>query len=490
MKHNGIQDPSTIAQINFPTSQRVGFAAGTPPTLPAITPPLRLPPPKLPESPQTQPREYTRPTYAERFQCIGSACEDTCCQGWGVPIDQTTYEKYRSTEFLKPHLGTFIQLNTSNPTTSDYARIPLTIQSVCPFLDAERLCGIQKQLGEEMLSDTCATYPRAVSTNAGQMERALNLSCPEAARLTLLHPDLLGNGGWRATQRNHYSAVLYDPVHTPPRQPMDMNDRSRPSYEPQLAIREFVLLLLTDRSYPVWQRLYLLGLFSRRLQTLTSGADVAAWSDANPAAVGQLLADRAQVAIEFRLRSMMDEIEARPADRLQFVVELLRRRVSELPVAARFLECVQVFELGLGCAKAKSEGEVLQAYAEGDKRYYRPLMARNPHLLENYLINYIFKNNYPFGWQSRYAVPDSTKGSDAESEYLLLCAHATLAETLLIGMAAHYREAFDLVHVVKLVQSLAKAIEHSKQFLDQIILFVRARNLNNPHGIALLLKQD
>jgi hypothetical protein len=118
---------------------------------------------------------------------------------------------------------------------------------------------------------------------------------------------------------------------------------------------------------------------------LTSGAGVAAWSDANPAAVAQLLADRAQVAIEFRLRSMMDEIEARPADRLQFAVELLRWRVSEPPVAARFLECVQVFELGLGCAKAKSEGEVLEAYAEGDKRYYRPLMARHPHLLENYL---------------------------------------------------------------------------------------------------------
>ena len=490
MKHNGIQDPSTIAQINFPTSQRVGFAAGTPPTLPAITPPLRLPPPKLPESPQTQPREYTRPTYAERFQCIGSACEDTCCQGWGVPIDQTTYEKYRSTEFLKPHLGTLIQLNTSNPTTSDYARIPLTTQSVCPFLDAERLCGIQKQLGQEMLSATCATYPRAISTSAGQMERALNLSCPEAARLTLLHPDLLGNGGWRANRRNHYAAVLDDAVPPPAWQPMDMNNRSRPSYEPQLAIREFVLLLLTDRNYPVWQRLYLLGLFARRLQTLTSGVGVTAWSEANPAAVAQLLAERAQIAIEFRLRSIMDEIEARPADRLQFVVELLRLRVSELPVAARFLECVQVFELGLGSAKAKSEGEVLEAYAEGDKRYYRPLMARHPHLMENYLINYVFKNSYPFGRQSRQPVPDSTKGSDVESEYLLLCAHATLAETLLIGMAAHHREAFDLVHVVKLVQSLAKAIEHSKQFLDQIILFVRARNLNNPHGIALLLKQD
>jgi lysine-N-methylase len=472
----------TVVQNDFPNNRGPRLAAGALPALPAIASRLSIPPSK-------HHREYTRPTYAERFRCIGSACEDTCCEGWGVSIDQTTYDKYRSTEFLKPHLGTLIQLNTTNPTTSDYARIPLTVQSACPFLDAERLCVIQKQLGQEMLSVTCATYPRAVSTNGGQAEHALNLSCPEAARLTLLDPDLLRNGGWRVTRRNHYAAVLYDAVHPPP-QPKDMSDNSHPSYETQLAIREFVLLLLTDRSYPLWQRLYLLGLFARRLQTLTSGADVAAWSDANPEAVAQLLVDRAQVAIEFRLRSMMDKIEARPADRLQFVIELLRLRVSEPPVAARFLECIQVFELGLGCAKAKSEGEILEAYAEGDKKYYRPLMARHPHLLENYLINYVFKNSFPFGWRSKHTVPGSTKASDAESEYLLLCAHATLAETLLIGMAAHYRETFDLVHVVKLVQSLAKAIEHSKQFLDQITACVQTRNLNNPHGFALLLKQD
>ena len=132
-----------------------------------------------------------------------------------------------------------------------------------------------------------------------------------------------------------------------------MNDCSRPGYKPQLAIREFVLLLLTDRNYPVWQRLYLLGLFAQRLQTLTSGVGVTAWSEANPAAVAQLLADRAQVAIEFRLRSMMNEIESRPADRLQFVVELLRLRVSEPPVAARFLECIS----GLRAGTRLREGE-------------------------------------------------------------------------------------------------------------------------------------
>jgi len=489
MRHNGKLESTAAASHTIPSGQLTALSAGTLPALPFIVPPLRLPSPQFPEPPQPQPRrKYTRPTYAEQFRCIGSECEDTCCQGWGVPIDQRTYEKYRSNEFLKPHLGTLIQLNTNHPTTSDYARIPITNQSACPFLDPERLCGIQKQLGHEMLSETCATYPRAVSTNAGRVERALNLSCPEAARLTLFHPDLLGKGSRPAIGPNHYAAVLYEASQQ--LQLDDVNHRSHGYHEPQLAIREFILMLLADRSYPVWQRLYLLVLFTRSLQTLSAGAGVGSWSDANPSAVAQLLADSVGIAAHYRLRSMMHEIKARPSERLQLVIELLRQRISRPPVSARFLECVQDFELGLGCAKAKSEAEILEAYTEGYKRYYRPFMARHPHLLENYLINYVFKNSYPFGRQPKHTSPDSTQGTDAESEYILLCVHAALAETLLIGIAAHYREAFDLAHVVKLVQSLAKSIEHSKQFLDEIPAFIRARNLNNPRGIALLLRQD
>src|ERR1017187_7090768 len=37
-----------------------------------------------------------RAAYAQSFRCIGSDCEDTCCQGWGVPIDQAAYEKYQN----------------------------------------------------------------------------------------------------------------------------------------------------------------------------------------------------------------------------------------------------------------------------------------------------------------------------------------------------------------------------------------------------------
>jgi hypothetical protein len=57
-------------------------------------------------------------------------------------------------------------------------------------------------------------------------------------------------------------------------------------------------------------------------------------------------------------------------------------------------------------------------------------------------------------------------------------------------MAAHDREAFDEARVVKLVQSLAKAFEHSMSSLREMSTFIAQRNLNNLRGIALLVKPN
>jgi lysine-N-methylase len=61
----------------------------------------------------------------------------------------------------------------------------------CPMLGEDRLCRIQAELGEGLLSHACATYPRIVHEIGGVEEKALTLSCPEAARLVLLTPNLL-----------------------------------------------------------------------------------------------------------------------------------------------------------------------------------------------------------------------------------------------------------------------------------------------------------
>ena len=51
------------------------------------------------------------------------------------------------------------------------------------------LCGVQKHMDESHLSNTCFTYPRIATSLGGQVQQALQLSCPEAARQALLAPD-------------------------------------------------------------------------------------------------------------------------------------------------------------------------------------------------------------------------------------------------------------------------------------------------------------
>jgi hypothetical protein len=42
-----------------------------------------------------QQTDLVHPSYADSFRCIGSDCEDTCCKGWTIPVDQETIEKHR-----------------------------------------------------------------------------------------------------------------------------------------------------------------------------------------------------------------------------------------------------------------------------------------------------------------------------------------------------------------------------------------------------------
>jgi lysine-N-methylase len=434
-------------------------------------------------------RAYLRPQYVDQFRCIGSACEDTCCQGWSVPIDQATYEKYTAIETMKPHLGTVIVLNPEGAKRSDFARIRTTTTSACFFHDEERLCSIQKQLGPELLSITCATYPRSITNSSGVEERSFTLSCPEATRLTLFHDNLLGDS--QATGPERYASIVQEIQRfqeAERRADKDTAPSDPIPYDPLLATREFALLLLTDRSYPLWQRLLLLGTVTLQLHTLSQGCAQAAYAAEHPAIVAQLLADCATVVSQGTLRAAMDAIQLRPAEQLPLILDLLRLRAAQANLSPRFLECLQDLEKGLGTANPISEAQLLATSSDADRRYVRPLLERHPHLLENYLVNYVFRTNYPFGRPADQ--PPSEHAVDASNQHMLLCVQLGVLQAVLVGMAAHYRETFDCTHVVKLVQSLAKTFEHSRSSLRQVAEFVAQRDLNNLRGIALLLKPN
>ena len=38
---------------------------------------------------------YIKPSFYEKFKCIGSKCTDNCCIGWEIDVDEAALEKYK-----------------------------------------------------------------------------------------------------------------------------------------------------------------------------------------------------------------------------------------------------------------------------------------------------------------------------------------------------------------------------------------------------------
>lgn len=121
--------------------------------------------------------EYRIPHYFNDFRCVAAECEDTCCAGWAIMIDEDTLEKYKNFKGpfgnrLKNSIdwkeGSFLQYNKR-----------------CAFLNDDNLCDLHMEAGEHMLCDTCRDYPRHKEEYEGLREGSLSLSCIEAAKIIL-----------------------------------------------------------------------------------------------------------------------------------------------------------------------------------------------------------------------------------------------------------------------------------------------------------------
>lgn len=119
------------------------------------------------------------PRYYQKFQCTASACTDNCCIGWEIDIDPSSLERYLQAEgdfgaLLRQHI-----LQTPQP------HFRLDAEGRCPFLDAQNLCGLYRQLGEDALCEICTHHPRFYAAHGGLQDCGVGLCCEEAARLLL-----------------------------------------------------------------------------------------------------------------------------------------------------------------------------------------------------------------------------------------------------------------------------------------------------------------
>lgn len=116
--------------------------------------------------------------YFDSFECIGGSCENTCCRGWNISIDQSTYEFYLKQE---GEFGKFLGKNVEQ--MGERYFIKMTEESLCPFLDENKLCRIYREYGPEHQAVICQNFPRnRRSEGCDTTFYMLSLSCEAVLR--------------------------------------------------------------------------------------------------------------------------------------------------------------------------------------------------------------------------------------------------------------------------------------------------------------------
>lgn len=398
------------------------------------------------------------PRYMSQFSCTGSECEDTCCAGWHVTIDRKTYKKYQkiSIPSLKKEVERSILRNKVDPSDTNYAYIKMDHNIACPFMDGDKLCSIQKNLGENMLSTTCTQYPRTNNLVHGVIETSATASCPEIARIALLNP-----GG-----------IEFDEVEEESDLHLMSKVVSKDSLNPLDGlfwnIRIFTISLLQNRAYDLADRMILLGLFCDEVDVHIQHKNTS--------------------AILSTIESFQKGIETRQYDQelnvktinivsqIKLLIEIFLMHSGD-NMANRFLECLADFDEGLGMTENKdvTMEEIAIQYNQLYETKYKPYMEEKEYILENYLVNIVFSSTFP-----RWDKPLFDSYTDLVSRYSLI-------KTLLIGVSGAYRELVDSL-TIKVIQTFSRKIDHNKVYLQKMTQTLEANGVKNIHYMKTLLK--
>lgn len=399
-----------------------------------------------------------QPQYISKFNCICSDCEDSCCcTKWSICIDKATYEKYKTLQKLELANRLENGIILLHEDENNYAQFKMTPTGTCPMLDSDGLCLLQKTLGEDYLSKVCLTYPRHFRDVNGTLEQTLTTSCPEAARLVLLNPagiifeSAQISSNLRFNQMNGISAIDIQ------------NDKNIYHYFWDLRI--FIIDLLQNRTFPLWERLIYVGLFLEQIDQLEKQLKIAEIPSAIEVYKNYMDSNK--------LQTVFHSLETDFQLQLNLMKTILKLIHEHSIQNRRFTECLVEFNHGVDILS--EETVQLENYYSAYTNYYQPFMEKHPYILENYLVNYVFKDLVPLTW-----------GKYIFDNYAFMIGHYSLIRTLLIGIAGFQKNNFDETHIVKLIQCFSQ-ITQNNQFMLNFLQTLQAENYNTMPVIAALI---
>lgn len=322
----------------------------------------------------TQSRAVLMPRFAADFDCIGSACELSCCRYFRITFerkffqfleqdlhlsDKTRYKKLPKSQRSEVHFAEFLKQGAA---------------CECRFLE-EGWCALHRDFGETAIPNVCYLHPRVYRSFVPEhLELSLSISCPEAARLALLRSDAFDF--IEQTLELRTESIEFLPHSFMYLKPL------------LLEVRFFCVQILRVQDLLLWKRLSILLLFCSHLAEAFSSSSV-------QDAVQNLIEGTTYLIQSGEAQTSFDAIEARD-DYLAFCYVFLKTVEFDWQNQPHFADILQVLNACCIDEQGAYALEVLHKnYQKGLKNLSLSLQ-NHPYFFEHLVLAEMLELSFPF----------------------------------------------------------------------------------------------
>ncbi|WP_303814506.1 flagellin lysine-N-methylase [Selenomonas ruminantium] len=377
--------------------------------------------------------------FIDDFVCDGFYCNSRCCREWRIDIDKSTWKRYK--KLKDKTLRVEIKAKTKYlENMRSYAFYICEKEDYrCPFLEEDKLCRIQKKMGEEYIPDICATYPRTYVQYPTHRADNLLLSCPLAGKLLLSQNNLLQlSEKGRKPKRNSmvnvsawYSVVM--------------------NY--MLVIQKAGIAILQNKQLNIRQRLFSLFVFGDGLQSLFAKEDqdvhayIKKFNEEQQVEIGRMADNFSTINSKF-LKDFFGVVD-----------EVLSSRQGI--ISAREEQYAQKLVNFYGLTDGNSIERICELYREAQAAWQKYIAMKFPYFTENYLVYQFFGTRQPVAVQ----------GSIIQNMSAFLI-YFRIWQMFMMVLAATEKDDLTEYQVVECMGYVTKLIEHDHNCSQVLFTYV------------------
>lgn len=366
------------------------------------------------------------PKYMLTFKCIGSACTDTCCAGWDINIDEDTYKKYTNcTGELKELVQGKFRENKNSDDYLNKGFMILKEHNKCPFLNDNLLCDIHGGVGEENLCITCKRFPRVYNIIDDIYEKSGLASCPEICTKAFLNKDKMEF--IEIEESVDESAIEIRRIID-----TEVFEGSDSLLQYFWDIRVNSINIMQNRNFSIEERLSILKYFYNKIEEYYNEKDFDA--------IEELLDEYSEGNIYLDSLKILELNEGN-----EFYLNLLDEELIKNIRSVRLKECIEEYK-----KEILKVNDIVKHI--NNEKILLSLMEKYSYILENYLVNQIFKDLIPFN-----------RGESLNLSINILINSYRIIKAYIIGIALSNKEINEDL-IIRVIQSLSKDIEHNKVF--------------------------